>query len=127
MRLLLTAAIFAMGLMYLVLGLSFLITPDSAGADFGLVAQGQEGLATMRADLTAFFVVGAGSMVLGAWRRSGDLLLVAAALFGLALLGRCISLVADGSWDGYALPMLVEGVTVIVTLVASRVLPHRIG
>jgi len=127
MRLLLTAAIFAMGLMYLVLGLGFLITPDSAGADFGLLAQGQEGLATMRADLTAFFVVGAGSMVLGAWRRNGDLLLVAAALFGLALLGRCISLAADGSWDGYALPMLVEGVTVIVTLVASRVLPHRIG
>lgn len=127
MRLFLTALIFAMGLMYLLLGVGFLITPVSAGADFGLVSQGLQGLATMRADMTAFFLVGAGSMVLGAWRRNGDLLLVAAALFGLALLGRGVSLIADGTWDGFALPMAVEGITVVVTLIASRILPHRVG
>lgn len=127
MRLVLTALIFAGGLMYLLLGIGFLLNPTSAGADFGLSAAGAQGLATMRADLTAFFVVAAGSMVIGAWRRNGDLLLVAAALFAMALLGRFVGLFADGTWDGMAVPMLVEAATVIVLLVASRVLPHRIG
>ena len=127
MRLVLTALIFAGGLMYLLLGIGFLLNPASAGADFGLSAEGAQGLASMRADLTAFFVVAAGSMVIGAWRRNGDLLLVAAALFATALLGRFVGLFADGTWDGMAVPMLVEAVTVIVLLIASRVLPHRIG
>ena len=127
MRLVLTGLIFAGGLMYLLLGVGFLINPDSAGGDFGLVYNDAQGLATMRADMSAFFLVAAGSMVLGAWRRNGDLLLVATALFAIALLGRFVSLIVDGPWNGFIFPMLVEAVTVIVLLIASRVLPHRIG
>lgn len=127
MRLVLTAVIFAGGLMYLLLGIGFLLNPASAGADFGLSPDGAQGLATMRADMTAFFAVAAGSMVIGAWRRNGDLLLVAAALFAIALFGRFVGLFADGTYDGMAVPMLAEGITVIVLLIASRVLPHRIG
>ncbi|MXO63374.1 DUF4345 family protein [Qipengyuania oceanensis] len=127
MRLVLTGLIFAGGLMFLLIGIGFLIDPASSGVDFGMKADGPQGLSTMRADMTAFFVVAAVSMVLGAWRRNGDLLLVAAALFGIALTGRIVSLIADGTYDGFAFPMLVEAVTVIVLLIASRVLPHRIG
>lgn len=127
MRLVLTGLIFAGGLMYLLLGIGFLVDPASSGVDFGLTSKGAHGLATMRADMTAFFVVAAGSMVIGAWRRNGDLLLVAAALFAIALLGRIVSLFVDGTWDGFAFPMLVEAVTVIILLIANRVLPHRIG
>lgn len=127
MRLVLTGLIFAGGLMFLLIGIGFLIDPASSGVDFGMKADGPQVLSTMRADMTAFFVVAAVSMVLGAWRRNGDLLLVAAALFGIALTGRIVSLIADGTYDGFAFPMLVEAVTVIVLLIASRVLPHRIG
>ena len=62
------------------------------------------------------------------WRkresRNGDVLLVPAGLFGIALLGRIVSVAADGTEPGFWLPMAVEAITVVVLLVASRVLPH---
>ena len=127
MRVVLTGLIFAAGLLFLFLGLGFLLDPVASGTDFGLGASTAQGLATMRADMTAFFVVAAVCMMVGAWRRNGDLLLVPAGLFGIALLGRCVGLAVDGPWDGFWTPMLVEGVMVILLLIASRVLPHRVS
>ena len=127
MRLVLTGLIFAGGLMYLMMGAGFLLNPETSGAGFGVSPIGEQGLSTIRADLTAFFVVAAGSMMIGAWRRNGDLLLVAAALFAVALMGRIVSLFADGVYDGAFMPITVEAVTVVILLIASRVLPHRIG
>lgn len=124
MRILLTALIFVGGLFYLVTGLGFLVDPVNSGTTFGLKAAGPDGLSTMRADMTAFFVIGAVCMLFGAWRRNGDVLLVPAGLFGIALLGRIVSVAADGTEPGFWLPIAVEAVTVIVLLVASRVLPH---
>lgn len=126
MRLILTALIFAQGLLFLVLGLQFLLMPADAGAGFGLLADGPAGLAVLRADFPALFFVGGGAMIWGAWKRNGDLLLVPAAIFGVALFGRCVSLVADGAAPGFWFPMAVEAVAVLLTLTASRVLPHRL-
>ena len=125
MRLILTGLIFAGGLLFLLQGVGFLFDPASAGAEFGLSANGEQGLSTMRADMTAFFVVAAVSMILGAWRKRGDLLLVAAALFGIALTGRTISLIQDGMYEGAFVPMTVEAVCVIVLGAASRILPDK--
>lgn len=127
MRIVLTGLIFAAGLLFLFMGFGFLVDPVASGTDFGMTAPTAQGLATMRADMTAFFIVAAVSMMWGAWRRNGDLLLIPAALFGIALLGRCVSLALDGPWDGYWMPMLVEGAMVILLLIASRVLPHRLS
>lgn len=127
MRLILTALIFAEGLLFLFLGLQFLIMPGEAGASFALAPDGAAGLAVLRADFPALFFVGGGAMLWGAWKRNGDLLLIPALLFGIALLGRCVSLVADGAADGFWMPMLVEAVAVLLTLTASRVLPHHVG
>lgn len=125
MRVVLTGVIFAAGLLFLFMGFGFLFDPVAAGTDFGLSPNSAQGLASIRADMTAFFVVGAVCMMVGAWRRNGDLLLVPAGLFGVALLGRFVGLAVDGPWNGYWMPMLVEAVMVIVLLIASRVLPHR--
>ena len=127
MRLVLTGLIFAAGMLFLLLGIGFLFDPVGSGTDFGLTPDSAQGLATIRADLTAFFMAGSVCMMIGAWRRNGDLLLVPAGLFGVALLGRCVSLAIDGPWDGYLMPMLIEGVMVILLLIASRVLPHRVS
>lgn len=127
MRLILTALIFAEGLLFLVLGLQFLIMPADAGASFALAPDGPAGLAVLRADFPALFFVGGGAMIWGAWKRNGDLLLIPALLFGIALFGRCVSLIADGAAPGFWTPMLVEAVAVILCLVASRVLPHRLA
>ncbi|WP_374407891.1 DUF4345 family protein [Pelagerythrobacter sp.] len=124
MRIVLTALIFVGGLFFLVTGAGFLIDPVGSAQSFGIAAQGPTGLAAIRADMTAFFVVAAVCMIFGAWRRNGDLLLVPAGLFGVALLGRIVSVAADGTDPGFWAPMAIEALCVIVLLVASRVLPH---
>ena len=125
MRILLIALIFLAGMFDLFMGLSFLIQPETVAAGFGLAPTGPAGLAALRADFTAFFCVSAVCMMVGAWRRNGDLLLVPAALFGTALLGRAVSAVADGAVPGFWLPMAVEAFHVALLVAAWRVLPHH--
>lgn len=125
LRLGLTALIFLLGLFDLFIGLGFLFDPVASGASFGLAANGAQGLASLRGDFTAFFCVIAVSMMWGAWRRNGDLLLVPAALMGVVFLVRLYSLAVDGAYPGFALPMAVEAVHVILLLTAWRVLPHH--
>jgi hypothetical protein len=125
MRLILTALIFLAGLFDLFLGLGFLLSPESSAANFNLSPLGNGGLAVLRADFTAFFCVAAACMMWGAWRRNGDLLIAPAALFGTALLGRTVSLLADGTWPGFAVPMAVEAFHVVLLIAAWRILPHH--
>ena len=122
----LTAILFALGLMYLFIGAGFLVNPVAAGSDFGMAADGNQGLAAMRADMTAFFYVGGGAMIWGAWKRRGDPLLISAALFGIAFIGRLVSVIADGTYANWAIPMAVEAATVLLCLVAWWILP-RVG
>ncbi len=124
MRLILTALLFVGGLFFVAMGVSFLLNPATAGADFGVIPEGIMGHASLRADFTAFFVVGGGCMIWGGWKRKGDPLLVSAALFAIALFGRAVNLAVLGSYQDFWLPMAVEAVTVILCLVGSRVLPH---
>ena len=125
MRLILTALIFLAGLLDLFLAIGFLADPASSGAQLGVSPIGGAGLSTMRADFTAFFLVAAGCMMWGAWRRNGDLLLVPAVLFGIALTGRAINLAIHGGYPGFAMPMAVEAFHVVLLVIAWRVLPHH--
>lgn len=125
MRLILTALIFVGGLAYLIIGVNFIAAPASSIAGFALEPQGAAGLSTTRADFTAFFVVSALAMLYGAWKRSGEILLVPAFLFGIALTGRIVSAIVDGTYEGYLLPMAVEALSVAVTLAGWRLLPHE--
>ena len=125
MRLILTALIFLAGLLDLFLAIGFLTDPATSGAGLKVVADGIAGLSTIRADFTAFFLVAAGCMMWGAWRRNGDLLLVPAALFGIAFTGRAINLAVHGTYPDFALPMAVEAFHVVLLVVAWRVLPHH--
>lgn len=125
MRLILTALLFVGGLLFAFYGISFLIMPASIGAGFGLQPASAMGWATVRADMTAFFVVSGLCMMVGAWKRSGDVLLVPAALCSIALIGRVVSLIVDGAYDGFWVTMLGEALTVIVSLLGHRLLPHH--
>ncbi len=125
MILILRAILLAGGLFFVLLGTSFLLDPSVAGADFGVQAQGVQGLSTIRADFTAFFWVSGGCMIWGAWARNGDPLLVAAALMGVTFFGRLISLYVDGTYDDFMLPMIIEAITAILALLGSRLLPHH--
>jgi hypothetical protein len=125
MRFVLTALAMIGGIVFVLIGLGFFFQPQTAGASFALLPDGIPGLAVMRADMTAFFLVGGGCMIWGAWKRNGELLLVPAALFGIAFAGRLVTAVVDGTTPQFWLPMLAEAATVIVTWLASRHLPHQ--
>ena len=125
MRLVLTALIVIAGLFDLFLGVGFLLDPANSGATFHLRPDGAGGLAVLRADMTAFFTVAAVWMIWGAWKRNGDLLLVPAALFGIAFAGRAVSAAVDGTYPEYWLPMAVEAFHVALLLWARQVLPHH--
>ncbi|MFM5923914.1 MAG: DUF4345 family protein [Novosphingobium sp.] len=125
MRIALTALVFLFGLFDLFMGLNFLFNPQVTAQGFGLAPAGTQGLSTLRADFTAFFGVVAACMMIGAWRRNADLLLVPAALMGTAVSVRALSLSLDGSYPGWQVPMLVEITHVILLIAAWRVLPHH--
>lgn len=125
MRVILTALIFLLGLFDLFMGLNFLMNPQATALGFGIQPTGVQGLSTLRADFTAFFGVVAVCMMIGAWRRNADLLLVPAALMGTAVVVRAISLGVDGGYPGYLVPMIVEAVHVALLVAAWRVLPHH--
>ena len=125
MRLILTALLFVGGLIFVFYGVSFLVMPSSIGPGFGLEPGGPMGWASMRADMTAFFLVSGGCMMLGAWKRSGDVLLVPVALCTIAFFGRLVSVFFDGAYDGFWLTMLGEALTVAISLAGHQLLPHH--
>lgn len=125
MRIALIALIFLFGLFDLFMAISFLSDPVQAARILGLLPDGTAGLSTLRADFTAFFGVIGISMMLGAWRRNGDLLLVPAALMGTAAAVRGLSLVIDGSYPGWQSPMAVEVLHTALLIAAWRVIPHH--
>lgn len=125
MRTLLIGLIFVAGMFNLLLGVSYLFDPAGAAAGLGVSADGPLGLATLRADFTAFFVVIGLCMLRGAWKRNGDVLLVPAALFGIAFLGRLITLLFNGTGPGFYLPMAAEAGQVVLLVLGWRWVPHH--
>ena len=125
MRFIVTALLILGGMVFTGIGIGFLLNPASSAIGFGLEAIDASGLAALRADFTAFFVLAGVCMIWGGWRRNGDVLLVPAALFAIALLGRIVSMAGDGTVEGFWMPMLVEAGSVVLCVIGNRVLPHR--
>jgi hypothetical protein len=109
-----------LGALFVFVGAQFLLDPVGMGGNFGLQADGNGGLSTIRADMTAFFWVSGGALLYGVWKQSAGAFYVTAALMGITLAGRCLSLVLDGTYDGFAPPMVIEGLTVTLCLVAVK-------
>jgi hypothetical protein len=108
------------GAFNLLLGLGFLIDPAQAGLRFFLLSLGTQGLATIRADFTAFFVTGGVFALVGAWRAWRMPLLVPLCLLCIAISGRVISLVADGAPGTAFPPMAAEAVMIVILWIGWR-------
>jgi len=126
MRLVLTAIIFLGGLLFTFIAAGFLVQPENQAAGFGIAATTNTGLAAIRGDMTAFFAITGLSMLYGAWKRNGDILLIPAFMLGCALLGRIITMFVNGTDEGFFEPMVIEAVFIIICLLGSRLLPHPV-
>ncbi len=120
MRNLVRALVALVGLFNVALGLSFLFDPAQAGLRFFITSLGTQGMATMRADFTAFFVTGAVFALVGAWRAWRTPLLVPLLLLSIAIGGRVVSLVADGAPPHAFPPMIVEAVMILLLVLGWR-------
>ena len=125
MRLAITALVFLGGLFFVLLGLSFLFQPAASAPGFGLATMGTKGLATLRADLFAFFAALGACMIWGAWKRRGDLLLLPAVAMLLAVAARLLSAAIDGPSPTFVSSILIEGVIAALLLFARAILPHH--
>ena len=114
-----------LGLLFIGVGAQFLLTPVEMGANFGLEPVGNGGLSTIRGDMTSFFWVSGGALLYGVWKQRGEALYVTAALMGIVFCARCLSLALDGPYEGFAPPMVVEAVTVVLCLFGARALAGR--
>ncbi|MBA3939809.1 MAG: hypothetical protein C0520_01225 [Sphingopyxis sp.] len=111
----LRGAILLWALFFVIVGARGLLDPASYGDTFGLLVEGTA-TNTIRADLSAFFLVAAGSAAIGVlvpgWVRA---LLVPAALYGTALAGRLFGAASgDPVNSGIAQAMIIEALTVLL-------------
>lgn len=100
---------------FVIVGVRGLLDPGTYSETFGFTISGVA-INTLRADLSAFFLVAAGAAALGVlvpgWLRA---LLVPAALFGTALAGRLIGAgLGDPTNFGIVQGMIIEALTVLL-------------
>lgn len=111
----LRGAILLWALLFVIVGARGLFDPASYTESFGILVEGPA-TNTIRADLSAFFLVAAGAAAIGAlvpgWLRA---LLVPAALYGTALVGRVFG-VANGDPvnAGIVQAMIIEALSVLL-------------
>lgn len=110
------------GLFGLALGIWFFVrTPDAAAAFF-VQPLGAAGEATLRADMSSFFLIGAAWAFYAAWTARGSALLVPGALYAVAIAGRAVNLLVNGFFAGAALPMIVEAMLIVLCLFGYKAL-----
>ncbi|MFN7982204.1 MAG: MBL fold metallo-hydrolase [Vicinamibacterales bacterium] len=111
------AALF--GLLFLVLGVTLLLTPGRQAAMFAVVPAGIMGLSTIRADLAGLFLVMGSCALLGAVRGSVTLLAVPSGILTVVTAGRLVGLIADGVTPDALRSLAVEIVGALVLGSAS--------
>ena len=79
MRLFITALVFLMGMFMIFIAVSLMLQPaTTAPSLLGITPDNNHALSSLRGDVQAFFGIIGVCMLWGAWKRSGDLLLVPA-------------------------------------------------
>ncbi|WP_422060099.1 hypothetical protein [Sphingopyxis sp.] len=123
----LRGALILWALLFLIIGGTGFVDPASYQQQFGILVEGVA-VNTLRADLSAFFLVSSASAVIGAlvpgWTRA---LLVPAALYGTALIGRLFGAASGDIVDGNIMQaMIIEALSVALML-GSWLMLSRLG
>jgi hypothetical protein len=120
MKTIMRGLIGVVGLFNLLIGVGFLLQPAKLAAAFYLSPIGSQGLATVRADFTGFFIGASLFALYGAWKMRAEALMVPMVMLGLALTGRFVSLGLDGQSSTAFPPMVIEAGMLVLLFVAFR-------
>jgi hypothetical protein len=110
------------GLFGLALGLWFFVKTQDAAMAFFVQPIGAAGEATLRADMSSFFLIGAAWAFYAAWTQRGTALLVPGALYAVAITGRLVNLIIHGFFAGALLPMIVEAMLIVLCVLGYKAL-----
>ena len=108
-------------LIFIVIGVRWLLAPAVVAAEFGMPLLEGLGLSTQIGDLGAFFTAGGLMVLLGLWTGNKTWLLAPAMLLGFAAIFRTLAWALHGAI--FAGPQIATEVvlTVLLLLVANRV------
>jgi hypothetical protein len=125
MKIVLRGLVGGVGALSVLLAVRCWMAPEAFAAQLGLAPMGAVGLASIRADLGAFFgVVGVLALV-AAIRGRGELLLAPVLLIGMALLGRLVSIALTGFSPDMLSPIGIEAGLLALFGAGWRFLPRR--
>ena len=102
------------GLILFIIAIGAWINPAGTAAKLGVAGTGALGLATLRADLGAFFAVSGGLALFAAMRRAPVYLTTPLLLIALALAGRFLALACTPFQSTMVPPMVAEAIMVAV-------------
>lgn len=125
MRLVLRILVAVVGVAAILLAAQFWLNPVQPAARLGLDARGALGLATIRADIAAFFATAGILSLIAAVRAEARLMTTPLLLVALALAGRVVTVVDQGFTPAQAPPMAVEATLVALFALARRGMKGR--
>ena len=112
------------GLLFIVLGLRWLVDPAGAAPLLGLSVEAGFGLSSQVADLSAFFLIAGLSILIAVVTRTRSWFYPPVMLLLIAATGRLVAwLVHGASFAGQAI--VFEVAVAALLLIASRYLPER--
>ena len=107
----------AIGLVFILIGISLLLAPGRQSALFAIMTSGPAGLSTVRADLAGLFLGMGAFSVVGAVIASDAMLMVPTAFLVFIAAGRLVNLIADGRSSDALRSLTIEVVAIgILTL-----------
>jgi hypothetical protein len=115
-------AVALVGLFSLAMGLMAFAQPVQLGEMLGLGALSPLGGNALRADLGAFFLASALAALLALFAGRAQWMWGAAALYGLAVIGRILGVAVDGAPEGVAQPIIIELVLVALSVFGAKAL-----
>lgn len=116
----LRGAIGLIGITMLLIGIGFLLSPAKLALAFYIEPIGSQGLASIRADFSGFFIGASVFALIGAWRQQAAPLLVPLLMISIALFGRFLSLMLDGMGPAALPPMIAEAIMIGVLFLGYR-------
>jgi hypothetical protein len=111
--------IFVSAALLLLIGVGAWIDPVWTGSRLGLLGQGSLGVASLRADLGAFFLTAGGFALAAAALKRPAFLTPALALIGLAFAGR-LGALATLPFEAAALPPFIAEIVMLGFFAAGR-------
>lgn len=108
------------GLLFLMLGVRWMFSPEAIAAESGIALLDTLGFNTARGDIGGLFISGAVLVTVGLLRAKAEWLRAMAVMVGCVALGRAVGMLLDGFAGASLTPFVIELIIVAVMLGTAR-------